>query len=389
MNASRNTRILRIIYPLSISGPALQALLLTSRLNEMDYDSYLVTGNMLDSADAMDKIVEAYDVEPIVLSELDYDNLLGIPLALKCLVEIMREYQPDIVHTHNTRAGFLGRIAARIAGVPVTVHTMHEYPFRGYYNRLSTILFIYMERIGAYFSDSIITLSESLRKALTDTYGVTRKSRITVLPLGFDLDIFAQTKRKNGFFRELWDIDNDVPLIGIIGRLLAVKNHVLFLEAAAKIQSELPTARFMIVGDGEERANLEALVSQLGLSDAVIFTGWQQQVERIYSDLDVLVTSSWNEGTPVPIIEALSGACPVVATEVGGIPDLLDRGAFGKLVYSGDVDALAKAIIETIQSPPDMAQAQKTMLNRYGIGRLAQDLDSLYRGLLAKKGHEK
>jgi glycosyltransferase involved in cell wall biosynthesis len=388
MSESRHTRILRIIHPLSISGPALQALLLTSRLDEMAYESRLVTGNPIDGAETMDKIVHTYAVEPIIAAELDYENLLGMPRALMRLITIMREYQPDIVHTHNTRAGFLGRIAARIAGVPVTVHTMHEYPFRGYYNRLTTILFITMERIGAYFSDSIITLSESLRKALTDTYNITRKSRIKVLPLGFDLDIFAQTKRKQGIFRAEWGIAEDAPLIGIVGRLLPVKNHVLFLKAAAKIQEELPTVRFAIVGDGEERANLEALVAELALSETVIFAGWQQQVERIYSDLDVLVTSSWNEGTPVPIIEALAAACPVVATDVGGIPDLLDRGTFGKLVASGDVEALSKAILETIQAPPAMEQAQKTMLNRYGIQRLTQDLDSLYRGLLAKKGYK-
>jgi glycosyltransferase involved in cell wall biosynthesis len=389
MSASQPRRILRIIHPLSISGPAFQALLLTSSLNQMGYESYLVTGQITDSPDTLHKILDTYAVEPLILPEFDYENPFAMLPALMRLVDIIREYQPDIVHTHNTRAGFLGRIAARIAGVPVTVHTMHEYPFRGYYNRLSTLLFIYMERIGAYYSDSIITLSESLRKALVDTYGITRKSRITVLPIGFDLDIFAQTKRKRGIFREEWLIAADAPLIGIIGRLLPVKNHALFLEAARQIHQALPDARFAIVGDGEERANLEALARQLGLSDAVIFTGWQQQMERIYSDLDVLVNSSWNEGTPVPIIEALAAACPVVGTAVGGIPDLLDRGTLGKLVPSGDADALSKAIMETLQSPPDMQQAQKTMLKRYSIERLAQDLDSLYRGLLAKKQHRK
>jgi glycosyltransferase involved in cell wall biosynthesis len=388
MSNSRNKRILRIIHPLSISGPAVQALLLNARLSKMGYDCYLLTGKTLDSADTMDKIIETHGIEPIVLDALDYDNFFGMLKAIKETRAMIRAYQPDIVHTHNTRAGFIGRIAARLAGVPVTVHTLHEYPFRGYYNRLSTTLFILMERIGAQYSDSIITLSESLRKALTDTYQITRKSRITVLPLGFDLHIFAETKRKMGNFRAEWNIPDSVPLVGIIGRLLAVKNHGLFLEAAAKIRSTIPDAKFVMVGDGEERANLEALVLKLGLSDAVIFTGWQQQVERIYSDLDVLVTSSLNEGTPVPIIEALAAACPVVATDVGGIPDLLDRGAFGKLVPSGDVDALAQAIIETLQVVPDMAQAQKTMLNRYDIGRLAKDLDSLYRGLLAKKGYK-
>jgi glycosyltransferase involved in cell wall biosynthesis len=139
----------------------------------------------------------------------------------------------------------------------------------------------------------------------------------------------------------------------------------------------------VIVGDGEERDNLEAAAKDLG--GAVIFTGWQQQVERIYSDLDLLVISSLNEGTPVPIIEALAAGCPVVATNVGGVADLLDGGHLGALVPSGDADALAQAMLSSLEARPDMKAAQDTMLKRYGIERLAQDMDSLYRGLLAKK----
>jgi len=166
---------------------------------------------------------------------------------------------------------------------------------------------------------------------------------------------------------------------------LPVKNHRLFLETAKKVNKTLPDARFVIVGDGEERESLEAYVSESGLSEQVIFTGWQHHMESIYSDLDVLVSSSLNEGTPVPIIEALSVQCPVVATDVGGVSELLDGGNLGALVPSGDSDALARAILDTLENPPDMTQAQETMLRRYGIHRLAEDLDSLYRGLFAKK----
>jgi glycosyltransferase involved in cell wall biosynthesis len=375
-------RILRIIPSMNISGPALQALLLSSAMKDIGYEGLLVGGTSDESAGMME-VAAKYGIEALLLPELNYDFPLNAIPAFLRLYRLIREYQPDIVHTHNTRAGFLGRIAARLAGVPVIVHTLHEYPFRGYYRRLSTILFIYMERIGAYFSDSIITLSESLRKALVETYGVTRKSRITVLPLGFDLQSFANTKRHLGLFRQAWGIDADAPLVGIIGRLLPVKNHKLFLQAATKVLTALPNARFVIVGDGEERANLEAEARDLG--GAVIFTGWQQQVEVIYSDLDLLVISSLNEGTPVPIIEALAAGCPVVATDVGGVADLLDGGRLGALVPSGDADALAEAILKSLATHADMKAAQETMLKRYGIKRLAQDMDSLYRGLLAKK----
>jgi glycosyltransferase involved in cell wall biosynthesis len=139
------------------------------------------------------------------------------------------------------------------------------------------------------------------------------------------------------------------------------------------------------VGDGEIRAEIEALVDQLGLRDAVDFTGWQKDLAHIYSDLDVLVISSVNEGTPVTVIEALAAGCPVVATAVGGVPDLLDHGKLGKLVSDQEPASLAKGIIEVIAKPPDGAEAQALMVDRYGIDRLVKDLDGLYRGILAKK----
>lgn len=380
-------RIMRIISQLNISGPALQSVLLTAELKKMGYDCILVGSQALEAEDSLDYIAKDYDITPVLIPEFRYRYPWGAILALWKLYQLMRELKPDIVHTHNPRAGFLGRFVARIAGVPVVVHTLHEYPFRGYYNRLSTIIFIYMERFGAYFSDSIITLSQSLRHALVETYRITRKSRITVLPLGFNLQSFAETDRHQGLFRQQWQIPDDAPLVGIIGRLLPVKNHRLFLESALTVQKSIPNVRFVIVGDGVEREALEHYAETLGLSQPVIFTGWQQQMEQIYSDLDLLVSSSLNEGTPVPIMEALSAGCPVVATNVGGLADLLDNGNLGELVPSKDGDALSKAVIETLNNPPNMVHAQETMLRRYGIQRLAEDLDGLYRGLWAKKRH--
>lgn len=379
-------RVMRIITELQISGPALQAVLLTASLNRLGYDGLLVSGGSKSEADSMAQTAAEYGIQTAVLPEITPGmNVFTGARAVNALVKLMREYQPDVVHTHTTNAGFYGRIAARIARVPVVVHTLHEHPFRGYYNRLTTILFIMMERTGARLSDSIITLSEGLRRELIDTYHIARRNRINVLPVGFDLHTFAQTPRHMGTFRKEWNIAPDAPLVGVIGRLLPVKNIGLFLQAAAQVHEQLPDARFVIIGDGEERAALEAQTQALNLGDAVIFTGWQQRLERVYSDLNLLVNSSWNEGTPIPIIESLSAGCPVVATAVGGIPDLLDRGRMGTLVPVENVQTLADAILNTLNHPPNMRDAQKTMLDRYGIDRLAQDMDSLYRGLLTKK----
>lgn len=380
------TRILRLTVRLNIAGPTLQAILLTKAFQERGYESILISGGSPDETDSMYYLAQRYGIEPRYIPELyPYLNPIRNLAALWSLYRVMREWKPDIVHTHTTTAGFIGRIAARMAGVPIVVHTLHVHPFRGYYNQLRTTVFSSVERIGAALSDSIITLSESLRRELVDRYHITSRQRINVLPLGFDLQSYADTPRKGGKFREQWNIPQDAPLVGIIGRILPVKNHALFLDAAAKLVQQIPEARFVIIGDGYLRNEMQDKTAALGLMQQVFFTGWVQDLADVYSDLDVLAVSSWNEGTPVPIIEALAAGCPVVATEVGGIPDLLDGGKLGALVPSGDADALAAALIETLQNPPEPDPARSMMLDRYGLERLANDLDSLYRGLMAKK----
>jgi len=377
---------MRIIARLNIGGPAIHVTLLTEKLNAPDYESVLVCGNIDEDEGDMRYFAEQHGVTPLIMPELGRSlHPIRDLNTIRKLVRLMRQLKPDVVHTHTAKAGFVGRIAARIAGVPVIVHTFHGHVFQGYFNPLLTRVFILLEQITARMSDTVITLTEGLRRELADTYRVTRRSRITVLPLGLDLQAFAGVPRKSGTFRREHEIPSNVPLIGIVGRIVPIKNHDLFLRAAVKVKAALPEAYFVIVGDGELRAEIEATAAALGLSACTTFTGWVREVAAVYSDLDALVISSRNEGTPVSVIEALAARCPVVTTAVGGLPDLLDQGALGALVPSDDADALAQAILTAIKTPPDTQRAQALMLDRYGIDRLVKDLDGLYRGLLAKK----
>ncbi|MFN8448231.1 MAG: glycosyltransferase [Anaerolineae bacterium] len=195
-----------------------------------------------------------------------------------------------------------------------------------------------------------------------------------MLPLGLDLAPFTGTPRKNGAFRRQYGLPADAPLIGIVGQLVPVKITACS-SRRRQVRAQRPDARFVIVGDGGTRADIEAQVAALGLTDAVTFTGWMQDVAPVYADLDVNVISSLNEGTPVSVIESLAAGCPVVATAVGGLPDLLDHGALGALVASGDAEALAAALIAALDNPPDGTQARQLVLDRYGIDRLVNDLD--------------
>jgi glycosyltransferase involved in cell wall biosynthesis len=382
----RPIRLLRIIARLNVGGPAIHVTLLTEKLGAPDYESILVCGSIEPGEGDMAYYAEAHGVQPVIIPELGRAlHPVRDLVTLWKVYRLIRRLKPDVVHTHTAKAGFVGRVAAWAAGVPVIVHTFHGHVFYGYFGPLKTRFFIFLEQVTARMSDTLITLTEGLRHELTQVYHITRRSRVTVLPLGLDLEVFSRTPRRCGDFRAAWGIPPDAPLIGIVGRLVPVKNHALFLEAAVKIRQARPDARFAIIGDGESRADIEAQVDRLGLRDSVIFTGWQRDLAPIYSDLDALVISSVNEGTPVSVIEALAGRCPVVTTAIGGLPDLLDHGALGRLVPKDDADALGAAVLDTLDNPPDGTPASQLMLDRYGIDRLVKDLDALYRGLLAKK----
>jgi glycosyltransferase involved in cell wall biosynthesis len=387
VNEAQPIRVMRIIARLNIGGPAIHVALLSEKFSAPAYETMLVAGQIDPTEGDMSYFAANRGVTPRILPELGREiSLLADLKTIWALWKLMRQYQPDVVHTHTAKAGFAGRIAAWLAGVPVIVHTFHGHVFRGYFSPLKTRAFILIEQIAARMSGAIITLTEGLRRELADEFHIARRSRITVLPLGFDLRPFLSMTRHHNQFRDAWGIPPKISLVGIIGRMVPVKNHALFLQAAARLRQTRPDVRFVLVGDGELRAEIEAQIDTLGLRDAVTVTGWQQDMAPIYGDLDLLVISSLNEGTPVTIIEALSSGCPVVATSVGGLPDLLEGGKLGRLVPSGDAVALAEAMGAVLAAPPDPAIASQLMQDRYSIDRLAQDLDHLYRALLMKKG---
>jgi glycosyltransferase involved in cell wall biosynthesis len=380
-------RVLRIIARLNIGGPAIHVSLLTQRLDRELYDTRLVVGNVSGDEGDMTYYAESLGVQPDILPSLQREvNIVQDARVLVALYKMMREYQPHVVHTHTAKAGFIGRLAAKMAGVPVIVHTFHGHVFKGYFGPAKIQMFLLLERLAARFSDTIITLTDSLRRELAEDYRITRKSRMTVLPLGLDLQAFAQVERKTGAFLNNWDIPPDAHVVGIVARLAPIKNHALFVASAKLIHQQRPNVRFVIVGDGDTRAETEAQVKRLGLDDVFTFTGWLQGTPEVYGDLDVKVITSHNEGTPVTLIEALTAGCPVVSTDVGGVSELLEGGAFGALVPAGDAQAIANAVMETLDNPPDPEVARRAMIHRYGIDRLVRDIQSLYLGLLMRKG---
>lgn len=382
---ARPVKVMNIVARLNVGGPAIHVSLVTQHLNapiNPRYESVLVAGTVGLKEGDMGYYAAERGVTPIIIPSLGRElHPVRDLVTLVALVRLIRQHRPDIVNTHTAKAGFVGRLAARLAGVPVVVHTFHGHVFHGYFSPAKTRVFIWLERLAARLANRIIVLTDGQRDELADTYRIARREKFVVMPLGLELESLLARPRKTGDVRRLWDIPPDAPLVTIVGRLVPVKNHALFLRAAKLVWDKLPQAHFLIVGDGELRADLEAQAAALGLPQVVHFAGWQREVAPYYADSDVLVISSVNEGTPLTVIEALACGTPVVATAVGGLPDLLHHGELGALAPSEDAEALAAAIISTLGTPPEGDRLRQAARQHYSIARLAADLDALYTSL--------
>lgn len=387
MPNQRPIRIMRIIARLNVGGPAIHVTLLAEQLSPPEFETTLVCGHIGAHEGDMAYLAESRGVTPVYIAELgrELSPLRDIVTLVK-LWRLMRRMRPDIVHTHTAKAGFVGRIAAWLARVPVRVHTYHGHVFHGYFGRRKTQLFLWLERFTAGISDRLITISPGLIDELSTTYRVAPAEKFVNVPLGLELRPFADTPRHQGIVRAQFAISPNAPLIGSVGRIVPIKNHALFLDMARRVKQQRPDAHFVIVGDGELRAAVQAQADSLGLRDSVTFTGFVQDLKPVYSDMDALVISSDNEGTPVSILEALAAGVPVVSTAVGGVPDLLQHGAYGRLTPPGDSDALADAVLAALaESSFAQPAIQQAIVAQYDITRLANDLAALYRALLAGK----
>jgi glycosyltransferase involved in cell wall biosynthesis len=384
-------RVLRLFSRLNIGGPSLHVILLAEGLRARGYRTRLVVGRESSREGAMVDLAREKGVDLVHVAHLGRRvRPLSDFRALLAIMAQIRGFRPTIVHTHTAKAGLLGRLAARFLRVPVVVHTYHGHVLTGYFRGIEAAGYRIAERVLAHWSDCLVAVSEAVKRDLLGL-GVGDTHKIQVVPLGLELTGFTG-ELPRGQLRSLGGVPEDVPFIGIVGRLVPIKDVPTFLAAAVRVLEVMPNARFAVVGDGEERPLLEKQCEAMGLASAVRFCGWQMNMRAVLGDLDVVVNCSRNEGTPVALIEALAAAKPVVATRVGGTPDVLVEGEFGRLVPPAQPEALAQAIIETLGGMETARQRASNgrafVLARHSISRLLEDVDGLYRALLAARQQE-
>lgn len=390
LSPEQRTKIVRIIARLNIGGPSLHVVNLNKGLSSDRFESLLVIGSPNPGEGSMLDYAQENGVQPLTIPEMVGEASLR-PRDLKALwmlYRILQAERPHIVHTHTAKAGFLGRLAARMAGVPIIVHTYHGHVLNGYYGPVKSWLLTMMERGLARITDRLVAVSELVKQDLI-TYGVAPPEKISVIPLGFDLEPFFDCESLKGEFRRELELGPGDKLVGILGRIFPIKNHRLFLESAAQIAQQESNVHFVIVGDGVLRSEMEKYAQDLRIDQRVFFTGWRRDLPRIYADLDLLVVSSNNEGTPVSAIEAMASGCPVVATRVGGLPDVVQDRETGYLVPPKQPEALTAAMLILIRDSKKAEQmgrsAQLSVEMRFSLDRLLRDTENLYQELLTSK----
>src|SRR5437870_992177 len=392
--SDQRVHILRVIARLNMGGPALHVAYLTEGLRKRGYDTTLVAGSLARGEDSMAFVADAHGVEVVRIDELGREiSPLRDLMATIRLAKLIRKERPQILHTHTAKAGTVGRVAALLAGSrrpPIIVHTFHGHVLRGYFGPLRSLFFRLLERWLASRTTALIAVSPQVRDDLV-SLGVAPKERFVVIRLGIELDERVSPDQ-NGRVesRRYLGIPDDRFAVGWIGRMTAVKRTDDVLVAFKSLRESGVDATLCMVGDGPDRAGLEQRAHDLGIVRDTLFLGYQGDVAPFYAAFDALVLPSSNEGTPVSVIEALGAGRPVVATRVGGIPDVVRDGEEGFLVEPGATDELAERLERLARDPALRErmgkQGRERVLPRYAVERLVDDVDRLYRSLLSAAG---
>lgn len=394
-------RVLRIFNRMIVGGPVLNAAYLTRYLAP-EFETLMVVGPKEAHEQDATYLARQLGIEVVTVPEMGRSvNPFTDLAAYRQLKKLMRKFDPHLVHTHAAKPGALGRLAAASLNVPAIVHTYHGHVFHSYFHPLKTNLFIQAERWLARRTHAIVAISDQQKKELAGDFRIAPADKFHVIRLGLDLDKFLVGKeQKRTAFRKEFALSDDVIAIGIVGRLVPVKNHELFLEGLHHVlQHTGKKVKAFIVGDGETRSRLERLAAEKGIGfsrhqDAayphpLVFTSWRKDMDVIMAGLDIVALTSFNEGTPVSLIEAQAAGKPIVSTRVGGIQDIVAEGQTALLADIEDKAAFCSHLLRLVEDE-DLRRhlggsSPSLVLERFGYQRLMREMAALYNQLLEQK----
>lgn len=406
-------KILRIIARLNVGGPARHVIWLTSELQDEEFQSTLIAGVVPGAEEDMGYFAAENNVVPVYVKEMSRELSAGDLISVLKIYRFIRRERPQIVHTHTAKAGTVGRLAAFLyrwltwrtfVAKPRnirTVHTFHGHVFHSYYGRFKTLLFLNIERVLARFAtDRIIVIAKQQLAEINGDFGIGKRDKFRIIPLGIDIESFASDPDNRRTFRaEIGAADGDV-VVGFVGRLTEIKNlsHLLQVAAMYNVVSttEKPSIKFVIVGDGHLRETLMSEARELGVLNILSFLGNRIDAAKLYSGLDIVALTSLNEGTPLSLIEAMAAGRAVISTMAGGVVELLgevrqEHDGFQERERGIGVDLIStQAFFEGLMflagndgMRASLGSAGLEFVNeRYDKGRLIDDIKGLYRELI-------
>ncbi|MBU4343804.1 MAG: glycosyltransferase family 4 protein [Proteobacteria bacterium] len=387
-------KTIHIITRLDKGGSAENTLLTVMGLDREIYDVFLVKGLSVESNMADD---ETRAVEEMVKeAEREGIRIITVPglvrrihlfydlKAFFALIKILRYEHPDIVHTHTSKAGIMGRWAAFLTGIPVIIHTPHGHVFWGYFGRCKTLFYIILEKLTACITDKIIALTEQEKKDHLH-FLIASEDKFSVVHSGINLDRFSNLSVDPAVMKRELEIPEGNLVVGTAGRLTPVKGQRYLIEAARKIVDVKPDTTFVFLGDGELLNELKNMAFRLGIRENVKFLGWRPDVAEVMSTFDIFVLPSLNEGMGRVLVEAMAMGKPIVASDVGGIADLVVDGKNGFLVPAADVEIMVVRIndlLESAEKRKKMGENGKSRAANYSSNLMVKNIDQLYRAML-------
>ena len=383
-------KILHIITRLILGGAQENTVLTVEGLKKR-YEVDLVTGPPRGPEGSLVEEAEKKGIYSLIIPEMRREVHPGRDLLTFIkLYRLIKEGRYDIVHTHSSKAGILGRLAAWLAGTEVIVHTIHGLPFHEYQSRGVNYFYIFCERLAALFTDKIITVAEAMTaKALAAR--IAPEEKFITIYSGMELDRFLEPGVGVADKRKEMGIGPDVPVVGKIARLFPLKGHKYLLEAAAEVARVYPQVRFLLVGDGILKENLEKQAERLGIKEQVIFAGLvpQKEIPGWLTVMDIVVHASLREGLARVLPQALAGGKPVVSFDIDGAREVVKEGETGHLVPAGDSGGLAKAIIDLLgnrEKVRKMGEAGKRLVDPAFRAEVMTDrITAVYEELLKSK----
>lgn len=397
----KKIKVLRIINRFNLGGPTYNAAYLTKYLSD-EFETLLVGGEKYEEEESSAFILEKLGINPIIIPEMQRSiNRKNDTIAYRKIKQIIKDFQPDIVHTHASKAGTLGRLAAHKMKVPVIIHTFHGHVFHSYFGKAKTTFYKNIERYLAKKSTKIVAISELQKNELSLEHKICKPEKIAVIPLGFDLARFQENiEEKRKSFRENYQLKNDEIAIGIIGRLVPIKNHEMFIEVIHQLTKQTDKKiRAFIIGDGEQKDKLIDDVKRIQLDyvewtknqkpATITFTSWIKNIDWANAGLDIIALTSLNEGTPVSLIEAQASNKPIVTTDVGGVKNITKQNETAFITAVNNIDDYTKYLLNLVEDAELRnkmgAKGWDFVQQKFSYNRLVKDVEQLYFSLLTTK----